>query len=821
MKRNFIIVYLFLTSCSLFAQWGLNGNAIGPTNWLGSLNNQPLLVRTNSIERFKVMSGGTGVLDGRVAMGNNLTAGFIPQARLHLHQTTDTSHIKFTNTLTGSGVNNGFNVGVAGNGVAQFRQYYNSSFQFLFARQGIFTATLTLLPPNAAGDLDIVRVCPDNVPGRLGAKLTVNDRNPDILAVQPGQQPDNLLTFRATGWGRDFNVPVAAGQSSPDNVNVIGFFQSGRRGGADAGIRIEGSRFSSPRCDIGFIDFANYDPNQISAYAMARIAAGNRQGTNQNGFLRFYTRNNSNPLEERMRIDEFGRVGINTFNNTPAVPGNHGIPRNRLEITSDLATDPTPSGLRLTNLTSAAVPVVNPGLGVLAVDANGDVIYVQDNPPSTSLGNLCGAAPNPLTGDYEVPLNGFNFYFSNQGTPNDKVGIGYNCFTPMLGKLSVLESVGNIAGDFLANSGGSNIGINLVANTGINNTGAQAIVNGGGLTYGYYADVFNGTVITSGVDATATSTSPLVFGGAFRGSNGTFTYGVYGEAQGGGTNYSVFGEAFGPGGSPVSWAGYFNGDVMTTAATYYTSATALKQNIQPLQNALSTLGKIKASSYNFNGAAFPSMSLPNGLEYGVIAENIDTILPDLVKNITHPAKYDSTGAIVHPAVNFKGVNYTELIPWLIAGINELNEVVQSQQNTTDSLKRLITSQDSINRSLEKRMIQIEECLTLSAICNTRGNSNRETTSVVTLQNATAIVLDQNNPNPFKETTFITYNIPNDVKSATMVFYDMNGRMIKEVNITERGESQLQVYGSDLSTGIYTYTLVVDGKVHASKKMVKN
>lgn len=176
-------------------------------------------------------------------------------------------------------------------------------------------------------------------------------------------------------------------------------------------------------------------------------------------------------------------------------------PANTLEINSTVANQ---SGLRLANLTSGAVPVINPGLGVLTVDQNGDVIYVQDNPPSTSLGNLCTDPQNPLTGDYEVPLNGFNFYFSNQGTPNDKVGIGYNCSTPLLGKLSVLESAGNIAGDFVANSGGSNIGVNLVVNTGANNTGAQAIVSGGGVAYGYYADVFNGTVITSGVDAKAT-----------------------------------------------------------------------------------------------------------------------------------------------------------------------------------------------------------------------------------------------------------------------------------------------------------------------------
>ena len=49
---------------------------------------------------------------------------------------------------------------------------------------------------------------------------------------------------------------------------------------------------------------------------------------------------------------------------------------------------------------------------------------------------------------------------------------------------------------------------------------------------------------------------------------------------------------------------------------------------------------------------------------------------------------------------------------------------------------------------------------------------------------------------------------------------MAGEIIKEILITEKGKGQLNVYASDLSSGIYTYTIVVDGITIDTKKMLK-
>jgi len=81
-------------------------------------------------------------------------------------------------------------------------------------------------------------------------------------------------------------------------------------------------------------------------------------------------------------------------------------------------------------------------------------------------------------------------------------------------------------------------------------------------------------------------------------------------------------------------------------------------------------------------------------------------------------------------------------------------------------------------------------------------------------------LDQNVPNPFAEQTTINFSIPESVKSAQILFYNGLGALINTVEIKERGLGSLVVFGSDLSSGTYMYTLSADGILISTKKMVK-
>ena len=142
------------------------------------------------------------------------------------------------------------------------------------------------------------------------------------------------------------------------------------------------------------------------------------------------------------------------------------------------------------------------------------------------------------------------------------------------------------------------------------------------------------------------------------------------------------------------------------------------------------------------------------------------------------------------------------------------EAIKEQDNK-------IESKDSVINNLETRLAALESCINNANICSSSAKAtNNNNGQTIELSNLNAIILDQNLPNPFAENTTITYNIPDDVMDAQLLFYDMNGRIIKQVDITDRGESSLTVYGDKLEQGIYTYSLIADGKLIATKKMVK-
>ncbi len=82
------------------------------------------------------------------------------------------------------------------------------------------------------------------------------------------------------------------------------------------------------------------------------------------------------------------------------------------------------------------------------------------------------------------------------------------------------------------------------------------------------------------------------------------------------------------------------------------------------------------------------------------------------------------------------------------------------------------------------------------------------------------VLEQNVPNPFTETTTIGYTIVNSFSKAAIIFTAANGEIIKSVQLNKASKGQINVSANLVAKGIYTYSLVVDGKLIETKKMIK-
>jgi len=132
-----------------------------------------------------------------------------------------------------------------------------------------------------------------------------------------------------------------------------------------------------------------------------------------------------------------------------------------------------------------------------------------------------------------------------------------------------------------------------------------------------------------------------------------------------------------------------------------------------------------------------------------------------------------------------------------------------------------------NQRIDEILQRLEQCCRVSDEGNRSGqfmhddsdNGAQIKSIKVELSNSDKIVLNQNEPNPFKDKTAIRYSIPDDVKQAEIIFFDNNGSVIKSILIETRGVGQLEVYSSNLSAGTYSYSLVADGISIDTKKMV--
>ena len=81
------------------------------------------------------------------------------------------------------------------------------------------------------------------------------------------------------------------------------------------------------------------------------------------------------------------------------------------------------------------------------------------------------------------------------------------------------------------------------------------------------------------------------------------------------------------------------------------------------------------------------------------------------------------------------------------------------------------------------------------------------------------VLYQNVPNPFAVDTKIAYQLPESTRNASLYIYNMNGLQVADYPISSFGEGLVIVSAGSLEAGMYLYSLVADGKVIDTKRMI--
>jgi hypothetical protein len=62
-------------------------------------------------------------------------------------------------------------------------------------------------------------------------------------------------------------------------------------------------------------------------------------------------------------------------------------------------------------------------------------------------------------------------------------------------------------------------------------------------------------------------------------------------------------------------------------------------------------------------------------------------------------------------------------------------------------------------------------------------------------------------------------LPEGTQQATLLVTAINGREIKRIALPQAGEGQIELQISNLPAGTYHYSLVVEGKILDTKRMI--
>lgn len=233
---------------------------------------------------------------------------------------------------------------------------------------------------------------------------------------------------------------------------------------------------------------------------------------------------------------------------------------------------------------------------------------------------------------------------------------------------------------------------------------------------------------------------------------------------------------------------WVNGRVIANAYIQY-SDSSMKENITLIPKILSKINQLKPVSYQyifntnlgqtelldsnctdslliktFNTTGGASKLKDSTFHYGLIAQELELIFPQLVVNIG----------------NTKGINYTELVPILIKGM-------QDQQKEIEDLKAEV-----------------------QAIKN------------VTPISTTKTVLYQNDPNPFGTTTKIKYYIDETVTFtlAKIEIRDLTGVLKETINLVDQsGLGEVIFNCQNINNGYYIYSIKLDGSIKDSKMLL--
>jgi hypothetical protein len=125
--------------------------------------------------------------------------------------------------------------------------------------------------------------------------------------------------------------------------------------------------------------------------------------------------------------------------------------------------------------------------------------------------------------------------------------------------------------------------------------------------------------------------------------------------------------------------GYFRGDLfvkgnVSPGSLFGPSDLRLKEDINEIVDATRVVSDLLPKSFFFKKEYIEELGLPSSKQFGFIAQDLEKVMPDLVKELTSPS-----------GMTYKSVNYNALIPLLVEAFKEQQNIITKQQEHINKL----------------------------------------------------------------------------------------------------------------------------------------
>lgn len=196
-----------------------------------------------------------------------------------------------------------------------------------------------------------------------------------------------------------------------------------------------------------------------------------------------------------------------------------------------------------------------------------------------------------------------------------------------------------------------------------------------------------------------------------------------------------------------------------------TSDARYKKDVTALEGSLNKLLKMRGVAYNWDKARNPDMGFGDEKQLGFIAQEVEKVLPEMVYTMDN---------------GYKAVNYTALIPVMV-------EAIKEQQSTIAKL------QDELSRVQDIQSGKTDP-LSLS--------------STMTIH-----------PNPSNDLVTIGFTGIDPTAQSHVMIFDMNGKLIKTIELTTRTLEKLELAKGTLDPGMYIVSLISNNKELHTQRLI--